>query len=103
MYRYKRSIPLSYERQGQLYFWMLQYRDLPPHEQQIIREVCAAVGGDEYAPALFEFVTTDHGCTAISMRHNLSYPTLWRYVRKTYLEISRQEHALHGQKSTPAE
>lgn len=61
MYRYKRSIPLSYERQGQLYFWMLQYRDLPPHEQQIIREVCAAVGGDEYAPALLEFVTTDHG------------------------------------------
>ena len=83
MWRYKKSIPVSYERQGYIYFTSLLYRDLPARAQQKILNLCLEAGG-EYYQALMEFVTTDAGATSICMRHHISPSTLERVVRRYY-------------------
>ena len=83
MFRYKKSVAASYERQGYIYFASRCFRQLQPRKQQRIVKLCADCGG-EYALALFQFVTTDAGATAICMRHNLSPATLERVVRLYY-------------------
>ena len=83
MFRYKKSIPASYERQGYIYFTSRLYRELPPKKQRRIVELCA-VCGEKYAAALLEFVTTSAGADAICMRHHLSRATLERVVRRYY-------------------
>lgn len=83
MFRFKKAVPVSYERQGYIYFKSRCYRDLPEAEQQRIVNLCLASGG-EYYQALFEFVTTDDGATAVCMRHHLSRSTLERVVRCYY-------------------
>lgn len=83
MFRYKSKIPISYTRQGYIFFTSRMYQDLPEKRKQKIRELCAEHGG-EYAGALLEFVTTDLGATMVCMRHNLSRSTLERVVRRYY-------------------
>jgi hypothetical protein len=83
VFRYKRSIEVTYDRQGYIYFISRAYRDLPAWQQERIRELCGKCGG-EYGNALLEFVTTDAGATAVCMRHNLSQSTLERVVKKYY-------------------
>lgn len=60
MFRYKKSIPVSYERQGYIYFTSLLYWELPKRTQEKILNLCIAAGKENYQ-ALFEFVTTDAG------------------------------------------
>ena len=86
MFRYKKSIPLSYERQGYIYFTSRKYKELTARQQARIDEVCRRAGGD-YAEALKEFVTTDRGEVSICMRHYLSKTTLGRCVKRYYLEF----------------
>lgn len=83
MFRYKKSVPVSYERQGYIYFVSRCYRDLPPGEQRRILNLCLEAGG-EYYQALFDFVTTDAGAAAICLRHHISRSTLERVVRSYY-------------------
>lgn len=89
MFRYKKSVPVSYERQGYIYFASLCYKELPPAQQQKILNLCIEAGG-EYYQALFEFVTTDVGATAVCMDHHLSRSTLERVVRKYYEGFPRK-------------
>lgn len=84
MFRYKKSVPVSYERQGYIYFVSRCYRDLSPEEQRRIVNLCLASGG-EYYQVLFDFVTTDAGATAVCLRHHISRSTLERVVRSYYL------------------
>lgn len=86
MFRYKKSVPVSYERQGYIFFKSLCYRELPREDQHTILNLCLRVGG-EYHRALFEFVTTNAGAENICMRHHLSRSTLERIVRKYYTEF----------------
>lgn len=58
MFRYKKSIPVSYEWQGYIYFTSLLYWELPKRTQEKILNLCIAAGKENYQ-ALFEFVTTD--------------------------------------------
>ena len=90
MFRYKTSVPLPYDRQGYIYFWLLNYPLLPQRQQERIRRVCREVGGEDYAAALQEFLTTDRGGTAVCMAHHLSRSTLWRYVRRAYVRFDRE-------------
>lgn len=83
MFRYKCKIPVSYTRQGYIYFTSRMFRELSKRQQERLRALCEEVGG-EYAKALFEFVTTDLGETAVCMRHSLSRATLYRVVGKYY-------------------
>lgn len=88
MFRYKKSVGGSYERQGYIYFVSLCYKDLPERKRERIRRLCREVGG-EYERALLEFVTTDTTATAVCTRHYLSRSTLERIVRKYYKTFPR--------------
>ena len=59
MFRYKKSVPVSYERQGYIYFSSLLYREMPEKAQRKILNLCMECGGGDYYRALFEFVTTE--------------------------------------------
>ena len=83
MFRMKKSVPLSYERQGYIYFKSRLYRELLDAEQRQLLNLCISSGG-EYYKALFDFVTTDEGAASVCLRHNLSRSTLERAVRKYY-------------------
>lgn len=89
MFRYKRSLPVSYERQGYIYFASRLYEDMPERAQQTIDALCRHCGG-EYCRALHEFVTTDAGATAVCTRHHLSPSTLERIVRRYYEQFPRK-------------
>ena len=52
MFRYKKSIPVSYERQGYIYFTSLLYWELPKRTQEKILNLCIAAGKENYQ-ALF--------------------------------------------------
>ena len=82
-FRYKPSINRTMEEQGVIYWRSRMYRSLPPDKKVQIRYLCAEAGG-EYADAVLQFVSTDTGATAISLRHNLSRETLDRCVRRYY-------------------
>lgn len=83
MFRFKRSIPVNYDRQGYIYFTSRLFRDLPERKRQEILDLCQECGG-EYRDALLEFVTTDATATEICMKHNVSRSTLERAVRRYY-------------------
>lgn len=89
MFRFKKSLDVDYERQGYIYFSSRTYDQLPPSQQRKIVDLCLCAGG-EYHAALFEFVTTDAGETAVCMRHHLSSSTLKRAVRRYYEQFPRR-------------
>ncbi len=83
-FRVKRSIPLSVERQGYIYWRSRMYAELSPKTQEAIRALCRRAGG-AYADAVWEFVTTDQGASRIGMKYHVSRETLDRAVKKYYL------------------
>lgn len=89
MFRFKKSVPVSYDRQGYIYFASRLYKELPQKAQQAILNLCLECGG-EYYQALFEFVTTDAGATNVCMQHHLSRSTLERAVRKYYERFPKE-------------
>ena len=95
MFRYKKSIPVSYEWQGYIYFTSLLYWELPKRTQEKILNLCIAAGKENYQ-ALFEFVTTDAGAQAVCLRHHLSPSTLERAVRRT----TRRSHGRFDMQAT---
>ena len=76
MFRYKKSVPVSYERQGYIYFSSLLYREMPEKAQRKILNLCMECGGGDYYRALFEFVTTDANATYICMKHRFPAETV---------------------------
>ena len=84
MFRYKKSVPVSYDRQGYIYFLSRLYDQMPEDKQEKIQQLCHEAGG-EHSQALFVFVTTDISATAICARYFLSRSTLERVVRKYYM------------------
>ena len=89
MFRFKKSIPLSEERQGYVFFVSKLYKELPPAAQQKIVNLCMECGKGNYQ-ALFEFVTTDAGATAVCMKHHIaSKTTIYRMVREYYLKFPK--------------
>ena len=83
MFRYKRSIPVSEDKQGYVYYASRLYSQMDRKGREAIHRLCQAAGG-EYSEALLEFVTTDPTATAICQRHFLSRSTLYRAVRRYY-------------------
>ena len=83
MFRYKRSIPVSEDKQGYAYYASRLYSQMDRKGREAIHRLCQAAGG-EYSEALLEFVTTDATATAICQRHFLSRSTLYRAVRRYY-------------------
>lgn len=88
MFRFKRSVPVSYDRQGYIYFTSKLFRDLPQRQRREILDLCQECGG-EYSAALLEFVTTDANATEICLKHNISRSTLERVVRRYYVNFGK--------------
>lgn len=86
-FRYKRGIPVDYDRQGYIYFTSRRYKRLAPAKRKKIDELCRLTGGD-YAPALKQFVTTDTGAEEICRKYFLSQSTLERMVKRYYIAFS---------------
>lgn len=84
MFKFKKSVPVEHDLQGYIYFASRMHRMLPAPEQQRILNLCMEAGG-EYYRALYEFVTSDAGATAVCRKHFLSQSTLERIVRKYYI------------------
>lgn len=84
MFKFKKSVPVEHDLQGYIYFASRMHRKLPAPEQQRILNFCMEAGG-EYYRALYEFVTSDAGATAVCRKHFLSQSTLERIVRKYYI------------------
>ena len=53
MFRYKKSVPVSYERQGYIYFASRLYRELTEERQHKLLNLCLQCGGEHYQ-ALFD-------------------------------------------------
>ncbi len=83
VFRRRKGIKLSYDRQGYIYFTSRSYRRLGAERQAAITALCAEVGG-EHSSALFEFVTTDRSPTEICSKYYLSRATLYRAVKRYY-------------------
>ncbi len=83
MFRFKKSVPVSYDKQGLVYFYSKLYNELPVRKKEQIRALCREVGGD-YEKALLEFVTTNIGANMVCAKHFLSRSTLERLVRRYY-------------------
>ena len=83
MFRFKQSVPVAYDLQGYIYFTSKLYSSLDHETQQKILTLCTKAGG-EYYRALFEFVTSDVGATAVCRKHFLSQSTMERIVRRYY-------------------
>ena len=48
MFRYKKSVPVSYERQGYIYFASRLYRELTEEQQHKLLNLCLQCGGEHY-------------------------------------------------------
>ncbi len=88
-FRFKRAVPVGYDRQGLIFFVSRAYRELPLTAQNKILRLCTEAGGEHYQ-ALFEFVTTDRGAMAVCMKHHLSESTLERVVRRYYVLFAQE-------------
>lgn len=86
MFRYKKSVPVSYDRQGYIFFLSRLYDQMPEDKQRMILQLCNEAGG-EHSKALFVFVTTDISATAVCARYFLSRSTLERAVRRYYINF----------------
>lgn len=90
MFRYKPSIPVSYERQGYIYFRSLQYPNMSAKEKERIRGLCAIAGGGN-EQALLEYVTTGDSVKAVCHRHFIASPTSIYRALKRYYELFPQD------------
>ena len=89
MFRYKKSIPIPYDRQGYIYFTSRLYKTMPLKDRQRIEQICRDSAG-HYWRAVLEFVTTSANATYIEQKHHLSKATLYRCVGKYYEHFPRK-------------
>ena len=83
MFRYKKSVPVSYDRQGYVYFTSRLYRELPTRKQERIIGLCQRCGG-EYGQALFESAPGGAGAEVVRTSPPPARSTLERAVRRYY-------------------
>ena len=88
MFRFKRSVPVSYDRQGYIYFYSRLYRTLPVKKQARIRYLCQDAGG-QYSEALLDYVTGNMSAPEVCTKYYISQSTLDRVVRKYYVIFPR--------------
>ena len=88
MFRFRKSVPLSYDRQGYIYFCSRIYKMLQRKKQERIKQICREAGG-EYHEALLEFVTGKLTAPEVCGKYFISQATLDRAVRRYYLSFPR--------------
>lgn len=84
MFKKKRGINLSYNRQGLIHFTCINWRTQPKEIQDKIFDLCLEVGGED-AQALEEVMTTEKSILSISMKYFISEKRLYT-LRKLFYE-----------------
>lgn len=82
-FRKLQGVGLPESKQGLIYYTCLNYAEQPKHVRRKIERLCQSAGG-EYAPALFELVTSPTSVTATASKWHLSEETLKRLRRSFY-------------------
>ena len=86
-FRYKRGIPVSYARQGYVYFKSLRYSELPESEQMRIRRLCREVCKYNHL-ALLAHVTTGKSVRDVCTEYSIASPTtIYRALKLYYLRF----------------
>lgn len=84
MFRYRKSVALSYDEQAHIYYYSRLYRRLPKEKQAKIRMLCREAGGQHHK-ALLVYVTGGMKALEVCGKYYISQSTLDRIVRRYYL------------------
>lgn len=80
-WREHKSVSVNRNKQGMIFFFCQNYKNLPKEDQTVIDELCIAAGKG-YEAALFEYMTTPSTRTKVVMDYYLSEMTLTRAVNR---------------------
>lgn len=86
-FKAQRGLKMPYRRQGQIYFTLVNYAELPRTQQEKIdRLIADAAGGDRaYIGALRDWLLRDNSnVQRVSVEHFVSIQTLCRMREKIY-------------------
>ena len=84
MFKKRRGIKLSYNKQGLIYFTCMNYNDMPKHIQDKILRLCEEVG-KEHSETLFAVVTdSNKSIRSLALENHISETQLYYYRRKFY-------------------
>lgn len=84
MFKKRRGIKLSYNKQGLIYFTCMNYKDMPDDVLKKIKRLCDEVG-EEHARVLFEVMTNSNkSIRALALEYHISEMSLYRYRKKFY-------------------
>ncbi len=90
LFKRKRSIRLSYYRQGLIYFLCANYCSLPKLYRDAIDRICNETGGD-YRDALFAVLTEkERNTSSVSMQYFVSNKRLFNLRARFYEEFWKQ-------------
>ena len=85
MFKKRRGIRLSYNKQGLIYFTCMNIKDMPENIQQKVLNLCVEVGQQDYK-ALYELLTNDNkSVLSISHEYFLNEKLLYK-MRKEFYE-----------------
>lgn len=89
MFKKMKSLNMSYNKQGLIYFTCANFDSQPPEVQDKILNLCMKIG-KEYYQALFDMMTTGKGVLEISNKYYISESTVFRLKRKFYIEWEKE-------------
>lgn len=78
-----RSVNLSYNKQGEIYFILHNYADQPEEVRRKIDALCGVIGKYHYN-ALFRVLTTDEPINRIAREHYISARKLYDLKSRFY-------------------
>lgn len=88
MFKKRRGIKLSYNKQGLIYFICMNIKDLPTEVQDKVLNLCLVIAGEDYQ-ALYEVLTCDFRTVeAIARKHYISEKKLYGYRKEFYEKFS---------------
>jgi hypothetical protein len=86
MFKKRRGIKLSYNKQGLIYFTCMNVADMPEHIQEKIKRLCEDVG-KEHSEVLYKVVTdSNKSIRSLALEHHISETQLYYYRKKFYEE-----------------
>ena len=85
MFKKRRGIHISYNKQGLIYFICMNANDMPEDVRRKILNLCIEVGKEDYK-ALYELLTNGNkSVLSFSLEYHLSEKKLY-YMRKNFYE-----------------
>nr|DAE00019.1 MAG TPA: hypothetical protein [Siphoviridae sp. ctiMP24] len=88
-----RSVNLSYNKQGEIYFILHNYADQPDEVRQKIDSLCGTVGKYNHR-ALFRVLTTDEPINRIAREHYISARQLY-YLKSSFYNAWHTYKTVH--------